>query len=341
MGVEIADSVRFQFGVAQRIAHDAIAAFMLGRGLRHMIGVRAHAITDDFGQDGRAAAAGMLQFFQDQNAGAFTHDEAVAILVPGTAGASRIVVAGGKRAHSSESAYAHGSDGGFSTTCDHDVGILVLDDAKGIADGMSAGGAGRGRGFIGAFGAVLHRNMSGGEVDDGGGDEKGRDLARTTVDERLVLAFDHIESTDAGTDVNADAFVIFGRDLQARHPNGFIRRGERKVDEAAHFFYFFSLDEIERVEIPDFGGNLAGKRGGIEGGDAIDPTFSGGERRPYLAAGMAQRADHADAGDDDPPCQITCLPSRVCRCSRRRRRRCESFRRPRREFRCRRLPRKP
>src|SRR5208283_5628399 len=168
------------------------------------------AIANDFGEDGRTAAAGVLQFLQDQNAGALAHDEAIAIFVPGTAGASRIVVARGKRAHGGESADAHGSDGSFRATGNHDIGILVLDDAKGIADGMSAGSAGRGRGFIGTLGAVLHGDVSGSEVDDGGGDEEGRDLARAAIDERLVLALDHIESSDTRADVNADAFVIFG-----------------------------------------------------------------------------------------------------------------------------------
>ena len=178
---------------------------MLGGGLGHVIGVGGHAVADDFGEDGRAAAAGMFEFFENHDAGAFAHDEAVAVLVPGTAGAIGVVIAGGKRAHGGESADAHGSDGGFGASGNHHIGIAALDDAEGIADGMGAGGAGRGRRFIRALGAEAHGNVSGGEVDDGGGNEERRDLARAALEERGMFALDHVESADARADMDADA----------------------------------------------------------------------------------------------------------------------------------------
>src|SRR5450759_796756 len=135
VGVDVADDARIELRVAQRVAHDAETAFVLGGGLSHVIRVRAHAVADDFGQDGSVPAAGMLEFFENQDAGAFAHHEAVAVLVPGTAGASGVVIASGKRAHGGESADAHGSNGGFGASGNHYVGILVLDYAKGIADG--------------------------------------------------------------------------------------------------------------------------------------------------------------------------------------------------------------
>src|SRR5258708_2024913 len=130
----------------------------------------------------------MLQFFKNQNAGAFAHHEAVAVLVPGTAGASGIVVASGKRAHGGESADAHGGNGGFGAPSNHYVGIMVLDDAEGIADGVGAGGAGGGRRFIRALGAEAHGDVTGGEVDDGGGNEEKRDPARGPFHKRGVFS---------------------------------------------------------------------------------------------------------------------------------------------------------
>src|SRR5437870_1675409 len=81
----------------------------------------------------------------------------------------------GKRAHGGESADAHGGNGGFGASGNHYIGVMVLDDAEGIADGVGAGGAGRGRRFIRALGAEAHGNVSGGEVDDGGRNEERRD----------------------------------------------------------------------------------------------------------------------------------------------------------------------
>ena len=170
---------------------------------------------------------------------------------------------------------------------DHHVGIAMLNDAEGIADRVGAGGAGRGRRFVRALGSEPHRDVAGGEVDDGGGNEEGRDLARAAFEKRFVLALDHVESADAGADVNADALGIFGRDLELRHLHGFIRRGDREVDEAAHFLDFFFLDEIQRIEVADFGGDLAGKGGSIERGDAADAALARRQSLPDCAGGIA------------------------------------------------------
>src|ERR1022692_2255261 len=139
----------------------------------------------------------MLKLFEDKDASAFAHDEAVAIPVPGTTGASRVVIARGESAHGGESANAHGSDGGLGASGNHYVGIAVLDDAERIADGVGAGGAGGGRRFVGALGAEAHGDVSGGEVDDGGGNKKWRDLARAAFEESCMFAFDHVESANA------------------------------------------------------------------------------------------------------------------------------------------------
>ena len=85
-----------------------------------------------------------------------------------------------------------------------------------------------------------------------------------------------------------------------RHLHGFIRRGDREVDEAAHFLDFFFLDEIERIEVADFAGDLAGEGGGIEGGDAADAALARRQSLPDFGGGVADGAEQADAGDDDP-----------------------------------------
>src|SRR5882762_1074640 len=110
VSVKVADDAGIEFRVAQRVAHDAETTFVLRGGLSHVISVRGHAVADDFGQDGSAPAAGMLEFFENQDAGAFAHHEAIAVLVPWTAGASGIVIASRKSAHGGKSADTHGSN---------------------------------------------------------------------------------------------------------------------------------------------------------------------------------------------------------------------------------------
>ena len=257
----------------------------------------------------------MLEFFENQNACAFAHDEAVAILVPGTAGASGIVVARGERAHGGESADAHGSDRGFGASGDHHVGIAVLNDAEGIADGMSAGGAGGRGGFVRTLGAEAHGDVSGGEIDDGGGNEERRDLARAAFQQRGMFALDDVESADAGADVHADRLGVFRRHFELRHLHRFICGGDGEVNEAAHLLDFFFLDEVEGIEVADLGGDLAGKSGSVECGDAIDAALAREQGLPHRVGGIADGADQADAGDDDPSCRITrqsYLPALAC-----------------------------
>ncbi len=130
-----------------------------------------------------------------------------------------------------------------------------------------------------------------------------------------MLALDHVESADAGADMDADSLGVFIRDLQLRHLERFIRRSQREVDEAAHLLNFFFLDEVQRVKVADFGGDLARICGCVKGGNTVDAALSRQQRGPHLGGGVTERADHADAGNNDSACQITCLPWRACRCS--------------------------
>ena len=82
----------------------ALRARAVGRDAGHVIGVGAHAVADDLGEDVCAAGLGELELFEDEDAGAFADDEAVAVLVEGAAGAGGLVVARGEGAHGGESA---------------------------------------------------------------------------------------------------------------------------------------------------------------------------------------------------------------------------------------------
>ena len=118
------------------------------------IRVGAHSISDQFGQNRRAAPAGVFQFFENQNSRAFADDESVAHLVPRTAGVLGIVIALRQRAHGAKSADRQRCDAGFGPSADHHIRIVVLDNPHRIADRVRTGGA-RGRGGrVGPFAPV-------------------------------------------------------------------------------------------------------------------------------------------------------------------------------------------
>ena len=76
------------------------------------------------------------------------------------------------------------------------------------------------------------------------------------------------------------------------------------MDEASHLLQFFFLDVVQRVEVPDLGGDLAGEVGGVETGDASDAALAGEHALPHFVGGIAHAADEAEAGDYDPASQV-------------------------------------
>src|SRR5690606_12872678 len=89
----------------------------------------------------------MPQFLKYQNTGSFPNYEAVSVAIKGATCSLRLVIAGRKRPHGSESTDPHGSDRGLRAARNHHIGIASLNDSKRIANGMrtcSTGGAGRG-----------------------------------------------------------------------------------------------------------------------------------------------------------------------------------------------------
>ena len=231
------------------------------------------------------------------------HDEAVAVLVPGAAGVGGVVVAGGEGLHGGEAADAHGGDGGLGAAGDHGVGVAALDDAEGVADGVRRRGAGGCGGLVGAARAETDGDVSGGEVDDGAGDEEGRDLARTSGQHGRVFALDDVEAADSGADMDADAVAVGLVDLEAGVVHGLLRGGNRKMDKAAHLAGLFLLDEEERVEVLDLGGDAHGMAGEVECLDLRHSAAACEQTLPDFRRGLADPADKADSGDDDsaPP----------------------------------------
>ena len=83
MRVDIVDIRRGQAGPFQRRLHGAVSAVAIF-GRRGDVGVAGHAVTLDFGIDGRAPGFRMLQLFKNNDARALAHHKAITPLVPWT-----------------------------------------------------------------------------------------------------------------------------------------------------------------------------------------------------------------------------------------------------------------
>src|SRR5699024_9331904 len=116
-----------------------------GRGAGDVVGVAGGAVADDLGVDLGAPGFGVLQLFQNEDAGAFTHDKAVPLLVKGDGGP--VGVGGtGQRAHVVEAGDGQPGDGAFSAASHTGIQVAVLDPVEGLAHGVGGGGTGGDRG---------------------------------------------------------------------------------------------------------------------------------------------------------------------------------------------------
>src|SRR5262245_4110755 len=119
--------------------------------------------------------------------------------------------------------------------------------------------------------------MSRCEIDDGCGNEKGRDAARSALDEFEVLALDRAEPADPGRNEDADLVGdVFG-DFQARVLDGKVRGRQRELNEDVHLLDVFLFDEVQRIEAFDLTRDARGKIRRIEMGNRPNSAMTGTE----------------------------------------------------------------
>ena len=90
--VDVVNLLRLKTGIPQSLLHAGRCTFAIFRGLRHVPGIAAQAVTDQLGINFRPPRPGVFQFLQYHYARAVTQDEAGSVLVPGPTGPGGIVV---------------------------------------------------------------------------------------------------------------------------------------------------------------------------------------------------------------------------------------------------------
>src|SRR5258705_2719933 len=127
-----------------------------------MIGVGSRAVADDFSDGSGLSGQSMLQFLDHENASAFTHDEAIPVAVKRAGRARRhIVEARRKRTRGGEASEADQVDASFRASANCNLRFSGPDQARCIANGLYARGAGGYRRAKRSFIAVANRDMSG------------------------------------------------------------------------------------------------------------------------------------------------------------------------------------
>jgi hypothetical protein len=154
-----------------------------------------------------------------------------------------------------------------------------------------------------ALEAEHDRDMAGDHVDDRRGHEERRDPAWPALLELGLGVLDQRQAADARADQAADALGLLGAERvvgrQAGVAHRLDRRGEAVVDERVHVTRFLGREIVLDVEALDLAGEAAGEGRGVELGDVGDAGAARQQILPAFGNAVADRADQAEAGDDD------------------------------------------
>lgn len=250
MGVDVVDIGSRQTRTLQRHLHAAIGAVTVFRRSGDVEGISRQAVTDDFRIDLRAARLCVLELFENDDAGALAHDEAVTVDVIGARGFFRVVVVlGGQRLAGGKARERDTANRRFRTTGNHDVGVAERNQAAGVTDRMRAGRAGGDDRVVRAAKLMADRHLARGEVDEATGNEERRDTARTLVAQRVAAFDDAFETANARADQDAGGDLVL---VVLRLPAGVGQRhvgsGHRVDDERIDLALFLRLHPVVGIE---------------------------------------------------------------------------------------------
>ena len=307
VGVDVVDGIGGELGVVEAELHGAggAAAFLVGGGDVRAVG--RHAVAEQLGVDPRPAAAGDLFGLEDQDAGPFGQDEAVAVAVERAAGAGRVVVAGRQGPHRGEPAQAHVGDRRLAAAGDHDVGLARLDELEGVADRVGRRGTGGRDRRARALQAPADRDLAAGGVDHQLGDRERADPRRALLHHHGVLGLELVQPADPRADDHAARLRRQRREVDPGIVDRRDARGHGELREPVEVPRFLDPEPGHRVPVVDLAAEMDLELGRVEQRQRPDAAPAGAEGGPEPLQAVAQRRDHPHAGDDDAAwmCHVT------------------------------------
>ena len=310
MGVDVVDLVRAEVGALESGLHGAHRTVAVFRRSGNVIGVARQAVAEDLGVDLRTALLRVLVLLEHKTAGALAHYEAVALPVPGPRRLCRGVVEVGRQCLAGvEARDADAADRGFGTARHHHIGILELDQPRGITDRVRTGGAGGDDRVVRSLEAVLDGNLAGDQVDQRRGNEEGTHSTRSPLLKHERGLVDGLETTDAGADHDAGPGQTF---LVLRHPARILDRllggRESEHDELVELPLLLGRKVAVHIEVAvclvALGHLTRDSRreiGRIESLDGANARLRRHEAAPVRVDAVTQRRHHTHAGYDDSP----------------------------------------
>ena len=151
---------------------------------------------------------GVIHFFQNQHPSTLTHHKTITILIEGTRGTFRIIIACTHGLHCCKATHAHRHHCRLSSTGKNRLSITHFYRPPCFTQCMSAGGACTTGGHIGATQVVVNGEHARGHVQDKHWNGKGRHLTRTTFGEYSMLRFLRSKTANATSDITTDLIAV-------------------------------------------------------------------------------------------------------------------------------------
>ena len=296
VGVDVLHILRLQTGLLQRQRHALGAALSAGTGGGDVEGVVVVSTGQNFSVDLRAASLGVLQCLQHQRAAALAHDEAVAVLVKGLAGVSRVVVVLAQRLRRRQRGDGHVAHDALAAHGHHGVRRAGVQQQAGHVDGVDAGGAGGVHRQARTAQVVGNGDLAGSHVAQNFRDEPGGDLL---AGGGIIL---HLGLGDLRHAVHGRAHDKTGAEgvqSAAAHLNGLLRRREGVQTEGGEVLGVGLGDKGVRVKVLHLTGEAHGELRCVKVGDGGDAADAGGQVLPVGLHADADGGHCAHAGDDD------------------------------------------
>ena len=165
---------------------------------------------------------------------------------------------------------------------------------------MRASGAGGDHGEVVPDGTRLDRDHARGAVDEAVGDEGRRNRTRPLLLPGHLVLNEEALSTCTRAEDDAHLFAVRIGDLKAAVAECLHGCRNAPVDLGASAADLFCVEPLAGVEALHLASNnVRGIGGWIPVGDLRDAAAPLGEGTPYVAHGVADRRDDAEAGDND------------------------------------------
>ena len=312
MSADHVNLLRGHPGGPQRPLHRLSGAFPFRMGSDHVIGVRTGPVSDHLAMNPRASAQRMPQRFQDDDAGAFAHHEAVAGRVKRAAGLLRLAAPLRQRRSVPEAGQGQRMNRRLRPAGDHNIRLAALNQPERFPDRRIADRTGRHRRQRGPKRAVADADLRRRHIRNHHRDKARAYPARSAAIQDPHVFGQRLDPADARSDVNAKPFPVNPFRLQPRILQRLFGGIHRVLAKAVHFPRFLPAEQPLRIEIPHLAGDLGAESRNIK---AIDP---GNSRSPFLKSVpkrihiVAQRRQNAHTGNDNPFHTKILLQKNIC-----------------------------